>query len=61
MNHPRKPITFKVLCEEHSFSREEYDLFLLRLDEEREFASNDIIRTWKRQFGKPRDALGRWL
>ena len=61
MKYKENLINFKILCEEHSFTREEYDLLLQRIEEEREFTSTDIFRVSKKLFGKPRDALGRWL
>jgi hypothetical protein len=61
MNRFHKPVDFTMLCEQHSFTREEYDLLIKRINEEREYVSLDIIRSWKRLHGKPRDALGRWL
>jgi hypothetical protein len=61
MKHKGKLVNFKILCEEHSFTREEYDLLRQRIDEEREFASSDIFCISKKLFVKPRDALGRWL
>ena len=56
-----KPVNFKVLCEEHSFTREEYELLVQRINEERVFVSTDIFRIGKKLSGKPRDALGKWL
>ncbi|MBL7006639.1 MAG: hypothetical protein ISR78_06135 [Spirochaetia bacterium] len=61
MKNKWKPVDFNILCEEHSFTREEYELLVQRINEEREFASTDIFRACKKLPGKPRDALGRWL
>lgn len=61
MNRSDKPVDFNMLCEQHTFSQEEYDLLTKRINEERAFVCLDIIRTWKRLHGKPRDTLGRWL
>lgn len=61
MNSKWKPVDFNILCEEHSFTREEYDLLMQRINEEREFDSIDIVRAWKRLLGKPWDPLGKWL
>lgn len=37
-----------TLCEEHVFSSEELDLLTQRINEELEYASLDILRTWEK-------------
>lgn len=61
MKHTWKPADFDTLCREHSFSAEEYDLLIQRINEELEDAPIDLIRNWKRQPERARDALGRYL
>jgi len=38
-----------TLGEEHVFSSEELDLLTLLINEELEYASSDIIRTWEKK------------
>lgn len=54
----RKPRyqTLRTLCEEHVFSSEELDLLTQRINEELEYASLDILRTWEKVSGKHRHA-----
>jgi hypothetical protein len=40
-----------TLCEKHVFSSEELDLLMQRINEELEYASSDILRTWKKESG----------
>ncbi len=39
----------QTLCENHVFSSEELDLLTQRINEELEYASLDILRTWKKE------------
>ena len=39
----------QTLCEKHVFSSEELDLLMQRINEELEYASLDILRTWKKE------------
>ncbi|MFA6733402.1 MAG: hypothetical protein WC136_13425 [Sphaerochaeta sp.] len=39
-----------TLGEEHVFSSEELDLLTQRINEELEYASSDILRTWEKEF-----------
>ncbi len=41
----------QTLCEKHVFSSEELDLLMQRINEELEYASLDILRTWKKESG----------
>jgi len=61
MKHKAIMVNFKILCDEHAFTREEYELILQRINEERVFSSTDIFIVGKKLLGKPRDVLGRWI
>jgi hypothetical protein len=61
MRNKWKPVDFDTLYGEHSFSAEEYDLLMQRINEELEDAPIDLIRNWKRQPERARNALGRYL
>lgn len=39
----------QTLCEKHVFSSEELDLLTRRINEELEYASLDILRTWRNE------------
>jgi len=45
--HRRKNL--HTLGEEHAFSSEELDLLTQRINEELEYASSDILRTWEKE------------
>ena len=56
--------TLQKLQEDHAFSSEELDLLMQRINEELEYASSDILRTWEkesknRRHDAPWGALGR--
>lgn len=45
-----KPKTLHTLQQEHAFSSEELDLIMERINEELEYASNEIIRTLEKKY-----------
>jgi hypothetical protein len=50
-----------TLGEEHAFSSEELDLLTQRINEELEYASSDILRTWEKESrNSQHDALWRF-
>ena len=52
MNRWNRPENLHTLGEEHVFSSEELDLLTQRINEELEYASYDILRTWEKKSKK---------
>ena len=52
MNRWTRPETLHTLGEERVFSSEELDLLTQRINEELDYASSDIIRTWEKKSKK---------
>ena len=49
MNRWNRPEDLHTLGEEQVFSSEELELLTQRINEELEYASSDILRTWERE------------
>jgi hypothetical protein len=59
MKRWHRPENLHTLGEEHAFSSEELDLLTQRINEELEYASSDILRTWERESRNPQHT-DRW-
>jgi len=50
MNRWNRPENLHTLGEEQVFSSEELELLTQRINEELEYASSDILRTWRKEY-----------